>query len=364
MIRPGLSTICVFIFPTILFAQAGTPKGPSGSEVVAHFIDGSVIRRVRLVENIDVQTRYGKLSIPVQDVRRIEFATRLPEEIARQIERAIDNLGNKTFAQREAASRELATLGARAHPAVKRASASPDKEVARRAREILAQIEQAVPAAQLRPREQDMIYTGDSVLTGQVLTPSLKARTNTFGETQLAVAELQIIHLETQVRSLTLEGTSFAPGDRRWIDTGIILDAGTDVRISTTGEMDVCPRAQPGQHRSGPDGNPSTRMADGTCPGMLQARIGQHGTPFIIGSMHQAKALTGSGKLYLSVVPFPGEQMQGSYQVRVTAGLGIGIEVPQPPAVHPPTSASLNFGFPAPAPPVAAPAVVAPGFFR
>jgi hypothetical protein len=332
MFRPGLSTICAVFFPTILHAQAGTPKAASPSEVVAHFVDGSVIRRVRLVENIDVQTRYGKLSIPVQDVRRIEFATRLPEEIARQIERAIDNLGSKTFAQREAASRELAALGARAHPAVKRASSSPDKEVARRAREVLTQIEQTVPAEQLRPREQDMIYTSDLVLTGQVLTTSLKARTNTFGETQLAVAELQIIHLETQIRSLTLEGTSFAPGEGRWIDTGIILDAGTDVRISASGEMDLCSRGQPGQQRSGPDGNPSSRLADGTCPGMLQARIGEHGTPFTVGSLHQAKGLTASGKLYLSVVRFPGEQMQGSYQVRVTAGLGIGIELPTAPA--------------------------------
>jgi hypothetical protein len=301
--------------------------------------------------------RYGKLSIPVQDVRRIEFATRLSAETARQIERAIDNLASKTFAQRETASRDLIALGARAHLAVKRASASPDREVARRAREIVTQIEQAVPAEQLRPREQDMIYTTDSVLTGQVLTTSLKARTSTFGETQLAVAELQIIHLETQVRSLTLEGTSFTAGERRWIDTGIILDAGTDLRITATGEMDLCPRNQAGQIRTGPDGNPANgRLGDGTCPGLLQGRIGEHGTPFVVGSLHQVKGLTGSGKLYLSVVPAPGEQMQGSYHVRVTAGLGIGIEQPTTPVVPPTASASgIPFGFAVPvepAPPV------------
>src|SRR5205807_904306 len=106
MKRTGFGVVCVLLFPSILHAQAGTPKTPPPGELVAHFVDGSVIRRVRMTDSIDVQTRYGKLSVPIGEIRRIEFATRLSEETSRQVERAIDNLGSKLFAQREAATRE------------------------------------------------------------------------------------------------------------------------------------------------------------------------------------------------------------------------------------------------------------------
>src|SRR4051812_34090425 len=183
MKRTGFGAVCVLLFPSILHAQiAGTPKAPPPGELVAHFVDGSVIRRVRLADSIDVQTRYGKLSVPIAEVRRIEFATRLSEETSRQIERAIDNLGSKAFSQREAATRELAALGARGYPALKKAATSTDKEVSRRAQEVVAQIEQTVAAEQLQSRPQDVIHTADSVLTGQILTASLKAKTSTFGE--------------------------------------------------------------------------------------------------------------------------------------------------------------------------------------
>ena len=329
---------CVFfwlVVPETVLAQAGVAKP---LEVVAHFTDGSVIRRVRLADNLEVQTRYGKLSVPIQDVRRIEFATRIPEEIAKQIDRAIEQLGSKNFMARESASKELAGIGARAHAAVKKAAASSDMEVARRAKEILTQIEDTIPAEQLRQRPHDVIRTTDSVLTGQILSATLRAKTGTFGETQLAVAELQTVHLETQVRAVALDGAKFPFDKRNWVDSGIVVDAGCDLKIHATGEMDLCTKNAPGQQRCGPDGSPNFgQYADGTLPGMLMGRIGESGTPFVLGSHGQLKAAGATGKLYLSVISAGGEQMSGNYQVRVTTGPGIAVNQP-PPA----TSVPLN----------------------
>ena len=84
MKRTGFGAVCVLLFPSIVHAQAGMPKAPPPAELVAHFVDGSVIRRVRLIDSVDVQMRYGKLSVPIADIRRIEFATRLSEETSRQ----------------------------------------------------------------------------------------------------------------------------------------------------------------------------------------------------------------------------------------------------------------------------------------
>src|SRR5262245_24429371 len=98
------SCVCCLFFPTVLFAQTGTPR-PAAPELVAHFADGSVLRRIQLADSIEIQTRYGKLSVPIADIRRIEFATRVNEELTRQIDRAIAQLGDRSFGRRETAGK-------------------------------------------------------------------------------------------------------------------------------------------------------------------------------------------------------------------------------------------------------------------
>ncbi len=355
-----LPALALSMLPNLLLAQAGTGKSPPPAELVAHFVDGSVLRRVRLGDAIEVQTRYGKLSVPVQDVRRIEFATRLSDETARRVDRAIEGLGARAFAQREAATRELLELGARAHPAVKKAAGSPDKEVARRAQEVLTQIEEAVPPEALRTRAQDLIHTADSMISGQIVSAGLKAKTGTFGETTLAVAELQALHVETAKATVTLEGQSCDGAERKWVDTGILVDAGSDLRVHATGVMELLAKDAPGQQRSNPDGNGNFgRTAENFLPGMLIAKVGENGTPFAVGSHLQMKGVTTLGKLYVSVVVAQPGQMQGSYQLRVTTGLGI-----VPDAAVAPTQGrtvpATSYNLPPPIPPVtpAAPAAL------
>src|SRR5262249_20612749 len=79
-------------------------NGPDPNTIEARFADGSTLRMMLLQESIDVQTKYGKLTVPVNEIRRIEFAFRLPEETAKKIEAAIKDLGHEVHARREAAS--------------------------------------------------------------------------------------------------------------------------------------------------------------------------------------------------------------------------------------------------------------------
>src|SRR5262245_43334019 len=55
-------------------AWAGEPAAkPAAAEVVVQFNDGSTIHKATIQGTIDLVTRYGKLSVPVSDVRRMEF---------------------------------------------------------------------------------------------------------------------------------------------------------------------------------------------------------------------------------------------------------------------------------------------------
>src|SRR6516164_5663740 len=64
-------------------AQESTPSQPNNAEV--RFGDGSIVRMTLLQENIEVQTKYGKLSIPLSDVRRVEFGLHVPPDVHQQI---------------------------------------------------------------------------------------------------------------------------------------------------------------------------------------------------------------------------------------------------------------------------------------
>ena len=54
-------------------AQSSTPSSPRPNLAEVRFGDGSIVRMTLLQENLEVQTKYGKLNIPLSDVRRVEF---------------------------------------------------------------------------------------------------------------------------------------------------------------------------------------------------------------------------------------------------------------------------------------------------
>src|SRR5688572_4264840 len=73
----------------------------------AHFTDGSTLKLSLRDDRIELNTPYGRLLIPVAEVRRVEFATRVPDDVAHRIDAAVATLGDRQFKQREAASAEL-----------------------------------------------------------------------------------------------------------------------------------------------------------------------------------------------------------------------------------------------------------------
>jgi hypothetical protein len=180
--------------------RGGEPRLEAGPvEVMAVFHDGTVIKRVSLPGSIELTTRYGKLTVPIKDIRRIEFGFRLSAETARQVEDGIQALGSKDFRQREAATKTLAELGAKAWPAVQKAAQSKDMEVARRAQALVQQIQQTVPADQLQIRPEDTIMTADSVFVGRVSNEALKGRTKTLGEMSFKLFDLRSLHSPADV---------------------------------------------------------------------------------------------------------------------------------------------------------------------
>jgi len=169
-------------------------KSKSGAEsgaVEVRFADNGVLRLVVRQEKLTFVTEYGKLTVPMADVCKITFATRLPEDVARKIQAAIARLASDQFKEREQASAELLTFGARAYPALVEAANSGDGEVRRRAESLLASIKNSTPAELLEIRQHDVLYTKDSKFTGRLEETSLPASSSQFGDVQVKVADMR-----------------------------------------------------------------------------------------------------------------------------------------------------------------------------
>ena len=166
--------------------------GPlNAGTVEARFTDNSLIKLAVKDEKINLQTPYGKLVVPMSDIRRIEFARRTTPEIAKRISTAIAKLGDKDYHVREAATAELITLGGHAYQPLLNVGKSKDAEVEVRVEELLEKLIRTLPEEERKVPTNDIVYTDDSKLTGQIEATSLKVETTQFGQQELKLSDLR-----------------------------------------------------------------------------------------------------------------------------------------------------------------------------
>jgi hypothetical protein len=321
--------VLVLLGPGLLFAGGDKKPAPGKqdagkpNEVEVRFGDGSNVRMLLLQESIDVETKYGKLNVPTRDIRGIDLGVHLPEGAAEKIEAAIKRLSSPAFKERDQAVNELVEFGSHAYPALMQAAGTSDLEVGQRVQVALKRIRARVPADHLRTNANDRIITTDFPISGRILSTSLKAKTPYFGELNLKLAELRTIHwLSGQLdREFFVEAKYVS--NTQWLETGLTLEGNGGLHITATGEIDLLNDGS-GDFVSTPSGtrNVGGRRPGGRMPGTLIGRIGESGTPFVVGERYQAVTAP-VGKLYLQIVPVGfnnGQQPSGSYKVTVKSG--------------------------------------------
>jgi hypothetical protein len=172
-------------------ARAPEPRTSDAAAVEARFNDGSVLKVTPCDERLELTTPYGKLSIPLADVRQIDFATRIPADDAKRIDRAIADLASPEFQKREAATAVLLKMRAKAYPALLEASKQKDAEVVRRVEGLLERLRETVPEKDLEIRKNDVVQTADSKIAGHIQGESLRVVTAQFGEVPMKLADLR-----------------------------------------------------------------------------------------------------------------------------------------------------------------------------
>ncbi len=311
---------------------AAPPKAPAGGkEAEVRFANGSTVFMTLQHEPIEVQTAFGKLTVPPRDLRSIEFGVHLPEGAEEKIQILVKQLSSSNFRLRDLAVKELARLGPHAYPALLRTSKDKEQpEAAQRAAAAIKLIERRTPARQLRLKDEDVIRTSKFTIVGRVLNPVIRARAEYFGEVALKPHQLFTIRCLEGAGDVevTVDAARYGSGHSQWMDANFLVDPQLDLLITATGQVDLWPQG-PGQYMAGPSGmpgagrpQPGAVAAGGVIisPGMLVGRIGEDGAPFVIGDRYAGRPAR-VGKLYLHIGPSPWNNASaGNYRVKITTG--------------------------------------------
>ena len=119
-------------------AQESSKSRSKVSPIIdARFVDGSNLKLTMVGDSIEIVSPYGRLKVPMDEIKRVDIATRIPADLAARIDAWIVDLGNPQFPIREAAGNELGQLKARAYHALVAATKNKDPEIAKRAGELI-----------------------------------------------------------------------------------------------------------------------------------------------------------------------------------------------------------------------------------
>src|SRR5262245_5733670 len=307
------------VWASLSLAQdQGKKDAPRSQPAEVRLNDGSLVRMTILQESVDVLTKYGKLTIPLRDIRRIEFGLHLPDGVEPQIEQAVKQMGSDTYKVREDAVKQLVSFGSMAYPSLQKASRSKDLEVAKRATAAMKRIDDKVAPEQLKIKLEDSIQTVEFTITGQIVSPAIKVHSETFGEFDLKLSQLRSLHQRSQSGDveLVVDAQQFGTNADQWVDTGVMVDANLRVIIRSEGHVDLWPQG-PGQYMTTPKGYSTAGKGGVHMAGTLLGRVGETGKVFVIGEHYEGVAAS-EGKVYLHIVPSPwNNASSGSYKVRI-----------------------------------------------
>jgi hypothetical protein len=318
--KPLTLALCAALVAASPSRAQDPPRKDRACQAEVRFSDGSLVRMAILQENIDVQTRYGKLTIPLAEVRRIEFGLHVPGEVDQQIHHSIKQLGSDQFRDREGATRELLQVGHWACLPLQRASRSSDQEVAHRAATLLRQLSERLAPELLRLKEEDVIHTADFTVVGRIASPSLRAQSPHFGELALKLSDLRTLHLRHHGNNgeLIVDAAKHGSDVDQWLDTGVVVDPSLRMCVTGEGQIDLWPQG-PGQYMASPKGFNTTGKGGNFMAGALVGRIGEQGKTFLIGERYEGTPGE-EGKLYLHIVPSPWNNAStGNFRVRIAA---------------------------------------------
>jgi len=305
---------------------AAAPVDPEALRV--HLMDGSQIGGKLAAKEIEVETNFGSLKIPVGSIRSLTPGLGSHPKVTQSLTELVEKLGSPVFGEREAAQKSLIEMGPPVRLQLERSANDPDTERKTRVKAILEEFDQmeedaAEDEAAGAPRmiEKDTVETTDFTVVGRVVQQEFEI-VSRYGPLNVKLSDIRrveraLTEKEDLQKIVTVDGNAII--HRGLKDSGIRVERGDKITITAEGTLQMTPWGN--QSVSTPEGaqNYGWYVANKIAGGALIGKIGKGGQIFKIGSKYGGTAES-SGTLQLAIAmqgDYANQNFPGEYKVRV-----------------------------------------------
>ena len=323
--------------PVVDQQESVDPDGPPSTPIEPlpptavrlHLWDGTVVGGNVTFEQIDVATQFGSLRIPIANIVRFRPGLDSFPAVDVRIKKWVEQLGDRDFATREQAHRELSRMGLQLKSEIKKFDDGGSAERKKHLAEIRQEIEQLLDEDSMSDSNsaplirQDTIETADFTIVGKIQQESFTLVTK-HGALEVGIADIKmgdrtwLTQAPTLRKTVEVKGNSFFQTDPT--TSGLRVNRGDRISIRADGKVVW---SNWGSISSTPDGITNQGQWNGINCGKLIARIGKSGKNIEVGRQAEFVA-TGSGVLYLAVAmqdnyaSQKGYNWPGEYQAKVS----------------------------------------------
>lgn len=219
-------------------AHAQEPKAPAKPVVgtwEVKYTDDSTMKLTLLEDTISLLTPHGTLQIPVRDIKKIEFGTRLSEADQKAVDAAVADLTGTDNAKREAAKGLLAEIGPKALGAAQRAARPLTGDARAQFTQVIDKLTAQLPNRKSAPRDTDVIHTDESVIAGRLALASLRVNTFQFGEQKLKTSDVTVMQFGKLVAVAAARNDNIELVDANTLTQIAIPRVGQTVGVRVTG---------------------------------------------------------------------------------------------------------------------------------
>jgi hypothetical protein len=305
---------------------AESPSTADPEVVRLHLMDGSMIAGKLSVKEIEIETKFGTLKVPIESIRSFTPGLASHPELGKQVYSLIDKLGSADYDERELAQKELQRMGEPVRPELEKHAADGDKERRERIKALLEELDEAGEDEEAEPRRDwliphDAIETSEFTAIGKIVTPQFSIDSK-YGPLTIKLSDVRrgersSTKKANQEKNVKVEGANLV--QRGMKETGIRVERGDKIVITAEGTITMTPWGN--GVVSSPDGGGNFGwLVQGSLPGgMLVATIGNNTQYLKVGSRATIRAPK-SGNLRLGVAmqqDYANQEFPGGYDVKI-----------------------------------------------
>ena len=307
-------------------ATAPSPPAAQGDLKIS-LMDGSVVTGKFSISGLDIETKFGPLKIPIDQIQSFAPGLKSHPGFAQNLADNVNNLAADSFDVREKAQAELTKLGPDIRVELERQLKTAEAEKQIRLQKIVEDFESEQPEDEMDKTRQwvdeDVIVTPGFTVVGHITTPSFSIASS-YGTLQLKLEDIRFARRETTEpeeihKTATVNGTAIT--QHTFTNTGIRIERGDKIYITAGGTITLTPWGP--NATATPDGTPTGNLGV-MQPGNLQGgsligKLGDGGEPFHVGSKATITA-DRSGVLELGIAvggDYSSYQFPGEFQVKI-----------------------------------------------